>query len=131
MRSSLNLAAALITGSIVGIAGARAANVASAAAAPKAYIIAQIDVADPVAYRPYAEQAATIVASFGGHYLARGGATKSIEGEAPSNRVAVIEFPSMEALEKFEASPEYTAVKPIRQHASKSSRIFAVEGVAP
>jgi len=125
MRSSLNLAAALITGSVLGVAGTRAV------ATPKAYIVAQIDVADPAAYRPYAEQAAKIVASHGGHYLARGGTTKSIEGDAPPNRVAIIEFPSMEALEKFEASPEYTAVKPIRQRAAKSSRIFAVEGATP
>ena len=124
MCASLNLAAALVTGSLVGVAGTRVAT-------PKAYIVAQIEVADPVAYRPYAEQAAKIVASFGGRYLARGGATKSIEGEAPPSRVAIIEFPSMEALEKFEASPEYTAVKPIRQRASKSSRIFAVQGVTP
>jgi uncharacterized protein (DUF1330 family) len=36
----------------------------------------------------------------------------------------------MEALEKFESSPEYAAVKPIRQRAA-ASRIFAVEGAAP
>ena len=125
MRSSLNLAAALVTGSIVGFGGTRLI------ATPKAYIVAKIDVSDPAAYRPYAEQAAKIVASFGGHYLARGGPTKSIEGEAPPSRVAIIEFPTMEALEKFEASAEYTAVKPIRQRASRSSRIFAVEGVSP
>ena len=130
MRSSskfvvAGLAAALaITGVTAGM------HVARAAAPPHAFIIAEINVKDAAAYKPYADQAAKIVAKYGGHYLARGGATKSIEGDAPTNRIAIIEFPSMDALEKFEASPEYAAVKPIRQR-NATSRIFAVEGVAP
>ena len=127
MRSSSMVVLALVVGAVGSVVGTR---VAQAAAEPKAYIVAEITVKDAVGYRAYAEQAAGIVEKYGGHYLVRGGASKSIEGEAPPNRVAVIEFPNMEALEKFEASPEYTAVKPIRQR-SASSRIFAVQGLAP
>jgi len=127
MRVSVKLAGVAIAGVIVGVSATSAVH---AAATPHAYIVAQIDVHDATAYKSYAERAAKIVAQYGGHYLVRGGATKPIEGEAPPNRVAIIEFPSMAALEKFESSPEYTAVKPIRQHAA-ASRIFAVEGVAP
>lgn len=127
MRAPLKLVTVGLAGLTVGICGM---VVAHAAATPRAYIVAQIDVHDAAAYRPYAEQAAKIVAQYGGHYLVRGGAVKSIEGEAPPNRVAIIEFPSMEALEKFESSPEYTKVKTIRQLAA-ASRIFAAEGVAP
>ena len=127
MRSSVKILLAVLAGTIAGIAGTTAAH---AAATPHAYIVAMIDVHDAPAYRPYAEQAAKIVAAHGGRYIARGGATRSIEGDAPPGRVALIEFPSMEALEKFESSPEYTAVKPIR-HRAATSRIFAVEGVAP
>ena len=126
MRSSWMLAATATAGILIGLGGAR---VLSAAAAPHAFIVAEINVSDAAGYKPYADRAAKIVASYGGNYLARGGATKSIEGEAPPNRIAIIEFPSMEALEKFESSKEYTAVKPIRQRAA-TSRIFAVEGVA-
>jgi uncharacterized protein (DUF1330 family) len=127
MRPSSKILLAVLAGAVAGIAGTA---VAFAAASPHAYIVAMIDVHDAAAYKPYAERAAKIVAQHGGKYLARGGATKMIEGEAPPNRVAIIDFPSMEALEKFEASPEYTAVKPIR-HRAATSRIFAVEGTAP
>jgi uncharacterized protein (DUF1330 family) len=127
MRASLKIVVAAVAGTAAGIAGV---GVARGAAPPRAFIVAEINVTDAAAYRPYAEQAAKLVAKYGGHYLARGGATKSIEGEAPPNRVAIIEFPSMEALDQFESSPDYTAVKPIRQRAS-TGRIFAVQGVAP
>lgn len=130
MHPSVKLATVALTGMIGGVAGVSAIHTALPAATPHAYIVAQIDVHDATAYKSYAERAAKIVAQYGGHYLVRGGATKSIEGDAPPNRVAIIEFASMEALEKFESSPEYTAVKTIRQHAA-ASRIFAAEGVAP
>lgn len=127
MRSSWKIAAAALAGAILGLTAARGLG---AAPTPHAFIVAEIEVHDAAAYKPYADQAAKIVVSHGGRYLARGGATKSIEGAAPPSRIAIIEFPSMEALEKFESSKEYTAVKPIRQRAA-TSRIFAVQGVTP
>jgi len=126
MRTSWKFAAVTLIGIIAGAAGTR---VAQAHASPHAFIVAEINVNDAAGYRPYAEQAAKIVAQYGGQYLARGCATKSIEGAAPPNRIAIIEFPDMATLEKFESSAEYGAVKPIRQRAA-TSRIFAVEGVA-
>ena len=124
-RVTLGLAAL-----IGAIGGGAVVRVAAAAAEPHAFLVAEINVHDTAAYRPYAQGAAKAVAQYGGHYLARGGATKSIEGEAPPNRVALIEFPDMATLLKFEASDEYGAVRPIRQR-SAASRIFAVRGVAP
>jgi len=126
MHNSVKIGAVALIGIVVGAAATR---VAQARATPRAFIVAEINVTDAAGYRPYADQAAKIVAQFGGQYLARGGATKSIEGAAPPNRVAIIEFPDMATLEKFEASAEYSAVKPIRQRAA-TSRIFAVEGVS-
>ena len=126
MRSPWKVVAVALIGIITGAAGTR---VAQARATPHAFLVAEINVTDAAGYRPYAEKAATIVAQFGGQYLARGGATKSIEGAAPANRIAIIEFPDMATLEKFETSAEYGAVRPIRQRAA-TSRIFAVEGVS-
>src|SRR5262245_35105563 len=126
MHNSWKVVAAALVGIVAGAAGAR---VAQARATPHAFLVAEINVTDAAGYRPYAEKAAPIVAQFGGQYLARGGATKSIEGAAPPNRIAIIEFPDMATLEKFEASAEYGAVRSIRQRAA-TSRIFAVEGVS-
>jgi len=126
MRNSWTVLAVALIGIIAGAAGTR---VAQAHATPHAFIVAEINVTDAAGYRPYSEKAATIVSQFGGQYLARGGATKSIEGAAPPNRIASIEFPDMATLEKFEASTEYGAIRPVRQKAA-TSRIFAVEGIA-
>ncbi len=122
---------ALVTVGLAGVAvGAIGMRIAYAQAKPHAFIIAEVDVHDTAAYRPYAQRAFAIVTQYGGHYLARGGKTESIEGAAPPNRIALIEFPSLDALNRFEQSPEYRAVVDIR-HRNATSRIFAVEGVAP
>ncbi|MEP6495671.1 MAG: DUF1330 domain-containing protein [bacterium] len=126
MNVSLTLVAVGLAGAIVGAAG----DVARTQGTAPAYLVAEVQVRDSAAYRPYIQRTGPIVAQYGGHYLARGGKTDSIEGARPAGRIAIIEFPSLAALRRFESSPEYEAVKPIR-HKNATSRVFAVEGVAP
>ena len=94
---------------------------------PRAYAIAEITVTDPEAYQQYIAAVTPVVAQFQGKYLVRAGAVVSIEGEAPTGRVIVIEFPSLAAAQAFEASPQYRAIAPLRQKASRT-RLFLVEG---
>ena len=93
-----------------------------------AYVVVEVDVTDPEAYVPYVEGATTSVASSGGRYLARGGRTESLEGDPPSSRVVVLEFPSMERLRAFCGTKEYSDIKQIRIRASRT-RMYAVDGV--
>jgi uncharacterized protein (DUF1330 family) len=102
----------------------------AAAAAPKGYVIAEITVTDPEAYKQYAASVPPIAAKFGGKYLVRGGQTVAVEGERPSGRIVVIEFDSLAAARSFEDSPDYQAITPLRQKAARS-RVFLVEGVTP
>jgi uncharacterized protein (DUF1330 family) len=97
---------------------------------PRAYLIAEVQVTDPEAYKPYIPKAAQIVAQYGGQYLARGGKTESLEGAEPAGRVVLVQFPSLAALHQCWHSPEYREVAPIRRGASQS-RFFVIEGVAP
>lgn len=94
---------------------------------PKGYGVAEINVTDPEAYKQYLEAVTPIVAQFGGKYLVRAGTVIPIEGEAPTGRVVIIEFPSLASAKLFEASPEYLKIAPIRQRASRT-RLFLVEG---
>lgn len=103
---------------------------AADAPAPKAYVIAEISVTNADGYAPYAAATTPIIAKFGGHYIARGGKTVPLEGAPPAGRIALIEFPSLAAAEAFEHSPDYLAIKPIRQRNS-TGRVFLAEGVAP
>ncbi|MGO8973713.1 MAG: DUF1330 domain-containing protein [Steroidobacteraceae bacterium] len=101
----------------------------AATISPKAYVVAEINVTDPEAYKSYVAAVAPVVARFGGKYLVRGGQTISIEGAPPSGRVVVIEFDSLAAARTFEDSADYAAVSPIR-HKAAQSRVFLVEGAA-
>jgi len=102
----------------------------AAAVSPKGYVIAEITVTDPEAYKQYAAAVAAIVAKSGGKYLVRGGQTLAVEGEPPRGRIVVIEFDSLAAARSFEDSPDYQAIAPLR-HKAASSRVFLVEGANP
>lgn len=101
----------------------------AATVAPKGYVIAEITVTDPQAYKQYAAAVPAIAAKFGGKYLVRAGQTVAVEGDPPSGRIVVIEFDSLAAARSFEDSPEYQAIAPLRQKAARS-RVFLVEGIA-
>ncbi len=91
-----------------------------------AYIVAEIEVTDAAGYEPYKKMAGESIQRHGGRFLARGGRTVALEGEKPK-RVVVIEFPSVEAAEKFYHSPDYQVAAKLRQKASKG-RLYIVEG---
>jgi uncharacterized protein (DUF1330 family) len=97
-------------------------------AAPRGYVVAEVTVTDPAAYKQYAAAVSPIVAKFGGRYLVRGGLTVPREGEPPAERVVVIEFASLAAARSFEDSQEYQAAMQLRHKAARS-RVFLVEGV--
>jgi uncharacterized protein (DUF1330 family) len=99
----------------------------AAAGASKGYVISEITVTDPEAYKQYAATVPPIAAKFSGKFLVRGGQTVAVEGEPPSGRIVVIEFDSLAAARSFEDSPEYQAVAPLRRKAARS-RVFLVEG---
>jgi uncharacterized protein (DUF1330 family) len=128
MKSNLKLAVAVLAGVSIGVACAHAIH-AQQVKTPSGYVIAEIDVTDPDAYKKYAEQVPATVVASDGHYLVRGGKIQPVEGAAPK-RVVVLAFESAEKARAWEYSPAYEAIKPIR-HSSAKSRIFIVEGIAP
>ncbi len=93
-----------------------------------AYIVADIDITDPAAYEDYKPKAGAALQKYGAKILVRGGAVEPKEGGWAPKRLVVIEFPDMAALRRFYDSPEYAAVRPLRQRASRSRLVF-VEGV--
>jgi uncharacterized protein (DUF1330 family) len=121
----------LIAGSLL-ILGAAGFSLLRAAtgSAPKGYVLAEITVTDPDAYKQYAAAVAPTVAKFGGKYLVRGGQTVALEGDPPAGRVVVIEFDSLAAARAFEDSSDYRSVAELRHKAARS-RVFLVEGTAP
>ena len=94
----------------------------------QAYIVADVDVADPAAYATYTAQVPACLAAFEGRFVVRAGAVNSLEGSPPAGRTVILEFPSMAQAHGFWNSPAYRAIVPIRQGCS-TARIFMVEGV--
>ncbi|MEI6640505.1 MAG: DUF1330 domain-containing protein [Novosphingobium sp.] len=95
---------------------------------PKGYVVAEVDVHDAEGFAAYRATVPAVIAQYGGHYVARGGALIGVEGEPPSGRVVIVEFPSKAQAEAFVSSPEYAPVAAIR-HRTSSSRLFVIEGV--
>lgn len=93
-----------------------------------AYLIANIEVLDPVLYEEYRKRVPATIAAHGGRYLTRGGPVELLEGEFDVKRFVIVEFPSMAAMRTWYGSPEYRPLKELRQRTSKGT-LMMVEGL--
>ena len=85
-----------------------------------AYLIAEIEVVDSTGFEEYRQKVPATIAAHGGRYLARAGATETLEGNWSPKRLVVLEFPSMVQLKAWWTSPEYQPLRAIRQRTAKS-----------
>jgi len=127
MKTSHKLALAVVAGVLIGAAGAKAVRAPQEKTGP-GYIIAEVEVTDPAALKEYGAKAPQIVASYGGHYVVRGGAAQALEGDPPKGYLVIIGFDSVEKARQWYDSPDYKAIRGIRQSATKS-RLLLAEGV--
>ncbi len=95
---------------------------------PKAYWIVHLSVHDAEAYKPYVAAAPEALAAYGGRYIARAGASETVEGDMPHSRHVLIEFPSLADAQAAYRSDAYQAVIGIR-HAHSDGTLTIVEGV--
>jgi len=93
-----------------------------------AFVIAQIEVTDPEGYAEYAKGVPATIERYGGRYIARGGKIDRLEGEGPANRIAIVQFPSMEQARRWYDSAEYRPLRAIRQ-ANSRGVITLTEGL--
>jgi uncharacterized protein (DUF1330 family) len=93
-----------------------------------AYVIADVDIADPEGYKEYTAHTPASIAGHGGRFIVRGGPCEVLEGEWEPGRVVVIEFPTMADALGWYRSEDYQELAKIRQAAS-TAKILAVEGV--
>jgi uncharacterized protein (DUF1330 family) len=92
-----------------------------------AYLIAQIKVTDPEAYKKYTSEVPETIERYGGKFLVRGGTVTTVEGDWHPERLVVVEFPNMKTLEKWYRSDDYQKILQYRLDASEGDVIF-VEG---
>jgi uncharacterized protein (DUF1330 family) len=93
-----------------------------------AYMIARIKVTDMEQYKEYMKLTPEIIEKFGGKFIARGGEVLTLEGEAETNRVVILEFPSSEQIQAWYDSPEYQHAISVREGAA-IAQFVVVDGV--
>ena len=93
-----------------------------------AYVIANIDVKDPVRYQDYIKMSPSSITQYGGRFIARGGKAQVLEGNWQPKRLVLLEFPSAEQARKWWESEEYAPAKALRQ-ATSDGELTIIEGI--
>lgn len=93
-----------------------------------AYVIVNVDVADPVRYEDYKKMVPPSLAAYGGRFVVRGGQVDVREGNWKPKRLVILEFPSAERAGAWYDSAEYADAKALR-HATSTAELVIVEGV--
>ncbi len=92
------------------------------------YAIFDVTITDLEKYKDYMMKVKPIIEAAGGRYLVRGGPHTVHEGNWQPTRLVLLEFPSAEATRSFYESPEYRAMKALRESCSRAN-LVSVEGV--
>ena len=95
-----------------------------------AYVIAEHIITDPVKFGEYVTKVRPMIAKHGGRYLTKGSSHKLPEGgHWKPERVVIIEFPDMDALDTWYNSPEYQPLIALRKSCtSDQDMTFVLEG---
>jgi uncharacterized protein (DUF1330 family) len=93
-----------------------------------AYLIAEHKITDPAKFDEYGAKVAPMIARFGGRYLTKSGSHEILEkGYWRPDRVVIIEFPDMAALNAWYNSAEYQPLIALRQLAALD-QLITIEG---
>ena len=93
-----------------------------------AYLVIRVTVTDWDRYRDYMALTPAALAKYQGRFIARGGASVTLEGPQETRRLAICEFPTLELAQEFYASPEYRAAKSLRAGACEAEFV-ALDGL--
>ncbi len=80
-----------------------------------AYFIGTIDIEDAETFDLYRSLNPSVVEAAGGKYIIKGQPVSRLEGDDFRSRFVMIEFASEAALQRFYNSPEYAALRPLRE----------------
>jgi uncharacterized protein (DUF1330 family) len=93
-----------------------------------AFILADIDVTDPVGFETYRNLVAPTIAAAGGRYRVRGGQVDVLEGNWRPRRLVMLEFPDMASARAWYESDEYAPAKAIRARTAVTN-VLLIEGL--
>jgi uncharacterized protein (DUF1330 family) len=79
------------------------------------YVAVNAKIKDAEKLAEYSKSAGPIVAEFGGKFVTRGAVVGSLTKNADFDRFVLIEFPDAATARNWYASPEYSALIPLRE----------------
>lgn len=94
------------------------------------YVMAGVNVRDPVRYEDYAEPAIASLLKYNVEILAVSNEPVSVEGTSPYGRYVLLKFPDRAALDRWYQSPEYQRAKPIRHEAAETGFFVVLDELA-
>jgi uncharacterized protein (DUF1330 family) len=96
-----------------------------------AYLVVEHTITDPTKFEEYRTKVGPIIAKHGGRYLTKGSHKLLETSRRAPDRVMIVEFPDMEALNAFYTAPEYQPLIPLRQSAVDMDKetLITLEGV--
>lgn len=96
-----------------------------------AYLVVEHIITDAAKFEEYRVKVGPMIAKFGGRYITKGGTHKMPEGgHWKPERMVIIEFPDMAALEAWYKSPEYQPLIALRKSCtSDQDMLYMLEGV--
>ena len=89
-----------------------------------AYLIARVEVTDPVQYEEYKKLTPAAMEAAGGRFIVRGGEHETLEGEEETRRLVVAEFETMGAARAFYDSVLYRQARAARDGAAKMQMVI-------
>ena len=92
------------------------------------YVIANVQVTDPVQYEEYKKWSTAAMKAHNAEVCVRGGQVAVLEGNWAPERIVILKFPTFEAAKAFYDTPEYLKAREARAGAA-IMRMVVVEGV--
>ena len=96
----------------------------------KGYLLIDTEIIDQGAFGEFAPRIVEAVGAHGGRFLVRGGAIDVADGDWAPHRIVLIEFDSLERTRTFLGSPEYAALRELRDRCMRT-RTIVLEGYDP
>lgn len=96
-----------------------------------AYLIVEHWITDAAKFEEYRVAVGPLIAKHGGRYMTKGGTHRVLENpNPPPDRIVIIEFPDMAAIDAWYADPAYQPLIALRQSAVDVNRdmIITLDG---
>lgn len=93
-----------------------------------AYLIAEVDVTDPVQYEKYKILSTAAMKAHGAELCVRGGAVVALEGAWHPERMVMLKFPTVATAQAFYDSPDYAQARAARTDAAHV-KMLILQGV--